>query len=114
VRALRKAYPVMLRERYHYRRHAVELPVAITRASGDTCQGVSVNISEGGMALHCDVPSKKGDRLQLEFDLPQKLGAIKCRGEVVWSDAKQLIGLKFLSLKAPLQKLLSFWLADQW
>src|SRR5215813_13141308 len=88
VRALRKAYPVMLRERYHYRRHAVELPVAITRASGDTCQGVSVNISEGGMALHCDAPFQKNDKLQLEFDLPQKLGAIKCRGEVVWSDAK--------------------------
>jgi PilZ domain len=114
VRALRKAYPVMLRERYHYRRHAVELPVTITKDSGNTCRGVSVNISEGGMALRCDVRFKKGDKLQIEFDLPQKPGAIKCRGEVVWSDAKQLIGLKFLSLKAPLQKLLSFWLADQW
>ena len=114
VRALRKAYPIMLRERYHYHRHAVELPVTVTNGSEAAFQGVSVNISEGGMALQSDVPFKKGDKLQLEFSLPQKLGAIKCRGEVVWTNTKQLIGLKFLSLKPPLQKLLSFWLADQW
>ena len=114
VQALRKAYPVMLRERYHYCRHAVELPVTITRGSGNTLEGVSVNISEGGMALQCDLPLQKHDRLQLEFNLPQKLGTVKCRGEVVWSDARQLIGLKFLALKPTLQKLLSFWLADQW
>ena len=114
VRALRKAYPVMLRERYHYRRHAVKLPVTITQASGDTLKGLSINISEGGMALQCDQPLQKQDRLHLEFNLPQTLGTIRCRGEVVWSDAKQLIGLKFLSLKPALQKLLSFWLADQW
>lgn len=113
VQALRKAYPVMLRERYHYRRHAVELPVAITRSSGDTLKAVSVNISEGGMALQCDLPLEKHDRLQIEFHLPQKRGAIKCRGEVVWSDAKQLIGLKFLTLKPALQQTLSCWLADQ-
>jgi len=114
VRALRKAYPVMLRERYHYRRHAVELPVRVTKGSENALDGVSVNISEGGMALQCDRPFQKNDKLQLEFDLPQKLGAIQCRGEVVWTNAKQLIGLKFLSLKPQLQKLLSFWLADQW
>ena len=114
VRALRKAYPVMLRERYHYRRHAVELPVTITPASGDIFKGVSVNISEGGMALQCDASLQKNDKLQLEFDLPQKLGTIKCRGEVVWSNAKQLIGLKFLSLKPAFQQILSFWLADLW
>jgi hypothetical protein len=114
VRALRKAYPVMLRERYHYRRHSVELPVKITKSADSAFEGVSVNISEGGMALQCDGLFQKNDKLQLEFDLPQKLGAIKCRGEVVWTNAKQLIGLKFLALKPPLQKLLSFWLADQW
>lgn len=114
VRALRKAYPVMLRERYHYHRHAVELPVTITQSSGETLKGVSVNISEGGMAFRCDFPLEKNDRVQLEFDIPQKLGAVKCKGEVVWSNAKQLIGLKFLSLKPALQQTLSFWLADLW
>jgi hypothetical protein len=114
VRALRKAYPVMLRERYHYHRHAIELPVTVTRPSGDIFNGVSLNISEGGMALQCDAPFEKHDKLQLEFDLPQKLGTIKCRGEVVWSNTKQLIGLRFLSLKPALQKTLSFWLADLW
>lgn len=114
VRALRKAYPVMLRERYHYRRHAVELPVTVTRASGEKLKGVSVNISEGGMALHCDLPLQKNDTVQLEFNLPQqKLGPIKCSGEVVWSDAKQLIGLKFLSLKPALQQKVSFWLSEE-
>src|SRR5262249_38654738 len=99
VRALRKAYPVMLHERYHYHRHSVELTVKITKDSENAIEGVSVNISEGGMALHCDAPFQKNDKLQLEYDLPQKLGAVKCRGEVVWTNAKQLIGLKFLSLK---------------
>jgi response regulator RpfG family c-di-GMP phosphodiesterase len=113
VRALRKAYPVMLRDRYHYRRHAVELAVTVTRESGEKADGVSVNISEGGMALQCDLPIKKEETLQLEFSLPQKLGHVKCRGEVVWSGAEHLIGLKFLSLKPVLQKALSFWLADE-
>src|SRR5690349_19826985 len=113
VRALRKAYPVMLRDRYHYRRHAVELPVTVTRASGEKANGVSVNISEGGMALQCDLPIEKEETLQLEFNLPRKLGGIKCPGEVVWSDAKHLFGLKFLSLKPVLQRALSLWLADQ-
>src|SRR5262249_13482682 len=114
ARALRKAYPVMLRERYHYRRHAVELPVTITRSAGETLKGVSLNISEGGMALQCDFTLEKNDRVQLEFNLPQKLGVVKCKGEVVWSNAKRLVGLKFLSLKPPLQQSLSCWLADLW
>lgn len=114
VRALRKAYPVMLRERYHYRRHSITLPVKITRASGALFEGTSVNISEGGLALQCDGSFRKNDKLQLEFELPQSLGIIKCRGEVVWSNAKQLVGLKFLSLKPALQQTLSFWLADLW
>ena len=114
TRCFNAALGFMHREQRRYFRHPVEMEVVILFNNGKELKAKTTNISEGGMALQCDRPFQKNDKLQLEFDLPQKLGAIQCRGEVVWTNAKQLIGLKFLSLKPQLQKLLSFWLADQW
>jgi PilZ domain len=110
--ALRKAHEVMLRERYRYRRHAVQFPVKISNAPDRSYEGSTVNISEGGIALQCEASLRKGEKLRLDFVLKGCGSAISCAAEVVWS-GEGLAGLRFISLNRSMQKTLEAWLQDR-
>lgn len=113
TRALRMAYPTMLRERHRYQRHELRVPVSITLASGEQHTAVCVNISEGGLALQCEINLKNHDQLDIELPLRKDL-TIRCHAEVVWSNSKTLTGLKFLFIKPAARQVLRAWLADQY
>jgi hypothetical protein len=58
-----------------------------------------VNISEDGIALQCHTPLEKGRRLNLCLDLAECSDHIYTSGQVIWSNAAGLAGLRFSEMR---------------
>ena len=61
----------------------------------------TLNLSEGGLALHCDSPVDTDEAVRIRFQLPQTTSAINVRGEVAWADARGYAGIRFVSFIPP-------------
>ena len=113
-RALRAARNRMLRERRRYYRQPVQVPITVARARGQMLvKGTSLNISENGMALRCELPFLRGELVDLLFNLPGIPNSFSCSGEVVWADTQGLGGVHFLPFNREAQKMLSIWIQKQ-
>ncbi|HEX6465816.1 MAG TPA: PilZ domain-containing protein [Terriglobales bacterium] len=110
-RALRAARGVMLRERRRYYRQPVEVPITLLRADGQVLsKGTTVNISESGMSLRCNLPMRAHEVLGIQFKLPGISTKFRCSAEVVWADSEGLGGLRFLPLEKKEHDALAKWL----
>jgi len=61
--------------------------------------GKSVNISMSGVALHTEVPLRKGDFLKVEMTLPGMHRATRALAEVMWAEPREgrnAAGIRFL------------------
>jgi hypothetical protein len=57
---------------------------------------ISINISEGGMALEGSGPAVVGDTLSLEFNMPEAKHTIKVTGKIRGKDATGRTSIEFI------------------
>ena len=83
-------------------RHKIQTPAyaTFTGESKDAMLDLHeiVNISEGGVAIQCDTPLDLGRRINLCLDLAECPDHIYTTGQVIWSNASGLAGLRFAEL----------------
>jgi DNA-binding response OmpR family regulator len=107
---LQTAYALMLRDRRRYFRCPAEYAVHITRTSGQTVQGMTINVSSNGMATNLPCNLQFGERLNLSFAMSDAELTINAVGRVVWDDKHGKTGISFECTSAEVGKQLAAWL----
>ena len=80
-------------ERRHFVRLDTSLEVSYTELpTGASKQTVSKNIGGGGVCLFADKTFGPGTHLQVAMRLPDREQPVNFTGEVVWSEAYEVIG----------------------
>ena len=110
-RATRAAVGLMLSEQRRYFRCPLEMKVSVTRAGAPPMTCTTTNISEGGMALTVPQPLPPTESVDIKFTLPDMAEPIIAKAEIVWSDGKQTIGLRFIHIANESRRPLSKWLS---
>jgi len=108
---LRAAYGLIVRERRRYFRFPVSVPATLNRKAAAEVYGVTINISECGIALWTSTPLAPGSEGIAQFTLPDPPLAITAESRVCWSNEKGEMGLSFLSLPYDMASELQAWLA---
>lgn len=111
-RTLRAALPLLIQERRRYFRAPVGTAVTLTSAKHAGVAARSLNLSQGGMALECDVALAPSEKLLLEFSLPGLAQLLQLHAEVCWTRDK-LAGLQFQHVPPPTLETLQSWLAQR-
>jgi len=114
VRTLSAARSMILDGRLRYHRAGLEVPVAVNCKGRKAAEAYLVNLSQGGMQLHADVPVEAVKSLQVSFELPGARSALKAKAEVAWQDKRGNLGIRFVKLPKQQQKTLQLWLAQQY
>lgn len=84
---------MIVNERQRYLRHQLEVNVVLKDTS-KAQKAVTANISRGGMALRCSERLAAGSEIHYVLNLPQA-EPIHGRGEVAWSNAEGVMGIRF-------------------
>ena len=110
TRSLKAAQGLMANERRRYYRHPVATPVHITLGT-DTQEhaGITVNLSEGGLAAKLEKKTEIGMPVRFRFKLPETTTWIEGKAEIAWV-ASGLSGLKFGVISDNARKELENWL----
>jgi len=109
---LRVAYGLIVRERRRYFRYSIVVPAVLSRKGTSEIYGRTINISEGGLALHTSVRLETGLEANLEFTLPDPKLRIKTDARVCWQkDDDGKTGLSFVGMPFDLTSALNQWLA---
>lgn len=111
--ALRAAHALMLRDRRRYFRCPAENPVRLTRTSGETVEGLTINISGNGMAIAVPCVLQAGERLNVSFYLLEPNLTVEALGTVVWDDKHGKSGIGFECTSKEVGKRLAAWLDAQ-
>jgi len=112
TRTLRAATGLMLNEFRRYFRHPAQLPVVITKDSGEEFQATSINFSHGGLAVRMaalNVISPR-DAVRARFTRPGASTCIETRGKVAWAGGQGRAGLYSECISARDRKQLEEWL----
>jgi hypothetical protein len=109
---LKAAYGLILRERRRSFRCPISIPVVILRPDVPDVRCDSVNISEGGMALSTFVPLKPGERVQVQFTLPDHTASLSVESTICWWKTGH-IGVRFISLSQASTSELRDWLSGK-
>jgi DNA-binding response OmpR family regulator len=105
---LKHARSMMMAERQRYLRHPVSVPV-ILKTPEQEQRAVTFNISRGGMGVHCRQSLRPGSALHFELEL-SSLEAVRGRGEVAWSHADGLMGIRFYLMGEEVRTTLWQWM----
>ena len=108
---LKNAGLMMQSERKRYVRHPVSLPATLKTGEKEQ-RAVTRNISRGGMAVHCGEPLNPGSALQFELELPS-LGLVRGRGEIAWSHADGMMGIRFYRIGEEVRSTLWRWIEEK-
>jgi hypothetical protein len=108
---LRAAYGLIVRERRRYFRFPVSVPATLNRKAAAEVYGLTINISECGMALWTSTPLTPGSEGTAQFTLPDPAVPITAESRVCWSNEKGEMGLSFLFLPYDMASELQAWLA---
>src|SRR5579864_395865 len=114
VRTLSAARSMIVDGRLRYHRAGVEIPVALSCKGRKQAQAILVNVSQGGMQLHTDLPVGTCKPLQIGFELPGARSPLKAQAEVAWQDQRGNVGVRFVKLAPKQQRTLQLWLAQQY
>jgi hypothetical protein len=109
---LNPAYGLILRERRRYFRCPISIPVLLLRQAQPEVHSKSVNISEGGMALSTSVSLSAGEKIQVQFTLPDHEVPFLAESDVCWGKPGQL-GIRFLALSQEHKSVLQTWLSQK-
>jgi len=114
VRTLSAARSMIVDGRLRYHRAGLEIPVALSCKGRKQAQAILVNVSQGGMQLHTDLPVATCKPLQIAFELPGARSPLKAQAEVAWQDQRGNVGVRFVKLAPKQQRTLQLWLAQQY
>ncbi len=109
---LKPAYGLILRERRRYFRYPISIPVTILRESSQEVRCNSINISEGGMALSTFVPLIPGERVEVQFTLPDRKVPCSAQSTICWTKTGHL-GVRFISISDEHKSELQVWLSQK-
>ncbi len=103
VKTVRATHLLILHELRRYIRLPIVLEVAMETSSGVKINGMTRDISYGGMSVR--VPSKIGTdtAMEISFTLPSG-DAVKMPAHVLWFHPPELVGLRFETTDEPRQK----------
>jgi DNA-binding response OmpR family regulator len=111
-RTLHAACDLMHGERRRYFRCAVNLPVWLTRDSGENIECSTMNVSRSGMAITTPVRLRIAESLGIAFSLPDG-STIRATTTVVWDDKHGKSGLHFQCNTSEMRHRLDSWLDSQ-
>lgn len=113
VRTLSAARNLILDGRLRYHRAGLNVAVSVKSKGQRPTRAKLVNVSQGGMQIHTDCAIEPACAVQISFALPGRKTELKAQAEVVWSDQRGNVGVRFVKLAASQQKMLQLWLAQQ-
>ncbi|HMF91406.1 MAG TPA: PilZ domain-containing protein [Candidatus Angelobacter sp.] len=108
---LKNAAAMMMSERQRYVRHRLSVPVVL-KAGEEVRRAITRNISRGGMAVQCLELLNPGSVLQFVLELPA-LEQVSGRGEVAWSHADGLMGIRFYLMGEEVRATLWQWMEQK-
>lgn len=106
---LSAASAMMVAEKRRYYRYPLMVPVEL-KVRDRQIESTMSNLSEGGMAIWCLYYHAPGTTLEFAFEIPFG-GVIRGKGEVAWTNADGLTGIKFHILPDRSYSHLSGWIA---
>lgn len=92
-----------------YPRH--EVKVRVVSQEAEPREFVTVNLSEGGMAVTCEKPPFVGEVLKLRIELGDAARAVELKAEVIWRKEGDGCGLRFFKPTAKQREALAAYLA---
>jgi len=98
LRCLNTALSFMVREKRRYFRCPVQIPVTLVPSQGEDLKATATNLSEGGIAVHCEAKLTKTSFSKVHFVLPGMRTAMEPKGEVAWADNVGRAGIKFVEV----------------
>jgi hypothetical protein len=107
---LKPAYGLILREQRRYFRCPISIPITILRRDMPEIRCRIVNISEGGMAVSALVPVSAGEKMRVQFTLPDNRVSFSAETEIRWAK-KGDFGVRFVSLSRGQKSELQEWLS---
>jgi hypothetical protein len=113
VRTLSAARNLILDGRLRYHRAGLDVAVWVRSKGQKPARGKLVNISQGGMQIQTRCAIEPACTVQISFALPGRKTELKAQAEIVWKDQRGNIGVRFVKLARPQQKVLQIWLAQQ-
>ena len=113
VRTLSAARNLILDGRLRYHRAGLEVPVSLNSRGRRLGEAFLVNLSQGGMRIHMDLPVQPAKSLHVSFALPGARATLKAKAEIRWQDEGGDLGIRFVSVTRAQQRTLQLWLAQQ-
>ena len=109
--SFRAARALMKRERRRNSRVPVRVPVIIKKdGAGSYMKVVTVDLSEGGMAVSLQRGNRPTGRWRIDFTLPGTETAMELLGEFAWEGTSSQAGLRFVDLSPEASHVLRDWL----
>ncbi len=102
-------------QQQRYFRVTIELPVLVRDLDegGEPVEGVTANVSSGGVAVKSATPLKHGSTFEMSFTLPGSSAPIEAKAKLAWTSPGGLAGLSFVEIHPAVQKELQNWLLAQ-
>ena len=104
--SFRAARSLMKRERRRNLRLPLQIPVILSKGQ----RTMTVDLSEGGMAVQLSRNSIQADALRVNFTLPDSETTISVGAEVAWEGANGQTGIRFVNLSPEARQQLKVWL----
>ena len=110
--SFRAARALMKSERRRNARVAVEIPVIMRNLSGGTnIKVTTVDLSEGGLAIHLPQGRRPASRWQLVFTLPGHNAPLEIPAVLAWEGSGAQAGVRFQQVPPETARLLREWLS---
>ncbi len=110
--SFRAVRAMMKRERRQQLRIGVQVPLECFGSSGRS-KAVSVDISEGGMAIQFSGRVPKEGPLRFSLDLPGLTEKLELMGELAWEGKNDQAGIRFVDISAEQVKTIRDWMNSQ-
>ena len=108
--SFRAARALMKRERRRNSRLPVQIPISVSGVRiGSNQQALTVDFSEGGMAVQFKYRVREGGALNFVFSLPGVSEEVHIQGEIAWESPNNLLGIRFVNVAPDLKHLLKTW-----
>jgi DNA-binding NarL/FixJ family response regulator len=110
TQSLRAAKTLMYPSLRRHIRQRMHTQASISFDKVHNAQAVILDLGEGGMAVQMSEPVTASQVIHVRFDLPGGRKSVEAKGEVAWADVRGRVGIRFLQVAKPCQKVLNDWL----
>jgi DNA-binding NarL/FixJ family response regulator len=112
TQSLRAAKTLMYPSLRRHIRQRMHVQASISFDKVHNAQAVILDLGEGGMAVHMSEPVTAAQIIHVRFDLPGGRKSVEAKGEVAWADVRGRVGIRFVQVAKPCQKVLNEWLVS--